>query len=110
MYRILYILTSFTDLDTDWFNKLYYIYQHFQDSEKMYQLDPKANIPVPDDNSLYPYINNDIEYGLFQDIVDSYYLDSKLKTTSTAIKTVTHTNRNLPWTIILFHAHMHMIT
>ena len=53
--------------------------QHFQDSEKMYQLDPEANKPVPDINSLYPYINNDIEYGLFEDIVDSYYLDSQIK-------------------------------
>ena len=65
--------------DSDWFDNLHYIYQHFQDSEKMYQLDPEANIPVPDDNSLYPYINNDIEYGLFEDIVDSYYLDSQIK-------------------------------
>ena len=45
----------------------------------MYQLDPEAEIPVPDDNSSYPYINNDIEYGLFEDIVDSYYLDSQIK-------------------------------
>ena len=45
----------------------------------MYQLNPKADIPVPDDNSLYPYINNDIEYGLFEDIIDSYYLDSQIK-------------------------------
>ena len=45
----------------------------------MYQLDPEAAIPVPDDHSLYPYINNDIEYGLFEDIVDSYYLDSQIK-------------------------------
>ena len=45
----------------------------------MYQLDPKADIPVPDDNSLYPYINNDIEYRLFEDIVDSNYLDSQIK-------------------------------
>ena len=34
---------------------------------------------MPDDNSSYPYINNDIEYGLFEDIVDSYYLDSQIK-------------------------------
>ena len=80
MYRIPYILTSLTDLKTqDWFHKLHYIYQHFQDSKKMYQLDPKADIPVPDNNSLYPYMNNDIEYGLFEDIVDSYYLDSQIK-------------------------------
>ena len=45
----------------------------------MYQLGPEAEIPVPDDNSLYPYINNDIEYRLFEDIVDSYYLDSHIK-------------------------------
>ena len=45
----------------------------------MYQLDPKTEIPVPDDDSLYPNINNDIEYRLFEDIVDSYYLDSQIK-------------------------------
>ena len=45
----------------------------------MYQLYPKTKIPVPDDDSLYPYINNDIEYRLFEDIVDSYYLDSQIK-------------------------------
>ena len=45
----------------------------------MYQLDPETETPVPDDDTLYPYINNDIEYGLFEDIVDSYYLDSQLK-------------------------------
>ena len=45
----------------------------------MYQLDPETKIPVPDDDSLYPYINNDIEYRLFKDIVDSYYLDSQIK-------------------------------
>ena len=28
---------------------------------------------------MYPYINNNIEYGLFEDIVDSYYLDSQIK-------------------------------
>ena len=45
----------------------------------MYQLDPETKIPVPDDDPLYPYITNDIEYGLFDDIVDSYYLDSQIK-------------------------------
>ena len=44
----------------------------------MYQLDPKTETPVPDYDTLYPYINNDIEYGLFKDIVD-YYLDSQIK-------------------------------
>ena len=45
----------------------------------MYQLDPKTETPVPDDDSLYPYINNDIKYRLFEDVVDSYYLDSQIK-------------------------------
>ena len=45
----------------------------------MHHLDPDAEIPVPDDNTLYPYTNNDIEHGLFEDIVDSYYLDSHIK-------------------------------
>ena len=55
--------------DSDWFNRLNYIYQHFQDSKKMYQLDPKTESPVPDDDTLYPFINNDIKYRLFEDIV-----------------------------------------
>ena len=45
----------------------------------MPQLDPKTETTVPDADSLYPYVNNDIEYGLFEDIVDSYYLDSQIK-------------------------------
>ena len=38
-----------------------YIYQHFQDSEKMHQIDPESELTTMDDNSLYPYLNNDIE-------------------------------------------------
>ena len=45
----------------------------------MHQLDPETETTVPDDDSLYPYVNNDIEYRLFEDIVDSYYLDSQIK-------------------------------
>ena len=41
----------------------------------MHQLDPETETPVPDDD----YINNDIKYGLFEDIIDSYYLDSQIK-------------------------------
>ena len=72
----------------------------------MYQLDPKANIPVPDDDSLYLYINNDIEYRLFEDIVDSYYLDSQIKDDF-------HCNQDCYTHIsylYLYHAHMHTIT
>ena len=62
--------------DSDGFDKLHYIYQHFQDSKKMHQIDPESETITPEDDSLYPYVNNDIRYGLFEDIVDSYYLDS----------------------------------
>ena len=31
------------------------------------------------DSTLYPHVNNDIEYGLFEDVINSYYLDSQIK-------------------------------
>ena len=65
--------------DSDNSEKLLYIYQHFQDSEKMHQIEPESEPIATDNDSLYPYVNNDIEYGLFEDIVDSYYLDSQIK-------------------------------
>ena len=43
----------------------------------MNQIEPESEPIATDDDSLYLYINNDIEYGLFEDIVDSYYLDSQ---------------------------------
>ena len=58
--------------------KLDYIYQHFQDNEKIYELDPNL-VSSETENVLYPHINNDIEYGLFKDVIDSYYLDSEIK-------------------------------
>ena len=45
----------------------------------MHQIDPEREPTTTDDDSLYPYVNNDIEYGLFEDIVDSYNLDSQIK-------------------------------
>ena len=65
--------------ESDDFKKLLYIYQHFQDSEKMHQIEPESKQIASDDDSLYPYVNNNIKYGLFEDIVDSYYLDSQIK-------------------------------
>ena len=65
--------------ESDDFEKLLYIYQHFQDSEKMHQIEPEREPITLDDDSLYSYVNNDIEYGLLEDIVDSYYLDSQIK-------------------------------
>ena len=57
--------------------KLKYIYQHFQENEKVYESDPKLAIDEID-STLYRYINNDIEYGLFEDVIDSHYLDSQI--------------------------------
>ena len=45
----------------------------------MHQIEPESEPISIDDDSLYPYVNNDIEYGLFENIVDSYYLDSQIK-------------------------------
>ena len=45
----------------------------------MHEIEPESEPIATDNDSLYPYVNNDIEYGLFEDIVDSYYLDSQIK-------------------------------
>ena len=58
--------------------KLEYIYQHFQENEKVHESDPNLATGKTD-NTLYPHINNSIEYGLFEDVIDSYYLDSRIK-------------------------------
>ena len=39
----------------------------------MHQIKQESELVTSDEDSLYPYINNNIEYGLFEDIVDSYY-------------------------------------
>ena len=55
-----------------------YIYQHFQDNEKVHELDP--NLAKCDtNNTLYPHVNNNIKYGLFEDVINSYYLDTQIK-------------------------------
>ena len=65
--------------ESDDSEKLFYIYQHFQDGEKIHQIDTESDLLTIDDDSLYPYVNNDIEYGLFEDLVESYHLDSQIK-------------------------------
>ena len=52
--------------------KLEYIYQHFQDNKKVHESDPNL-AKCETDNSFSPHINNNIEYGLFEDVIDSYY-------------------------------------
>ena len=74
----LYSHTAISSPNIDSFEKLEYIYQHFQDSEKIYESDPEAIMQEPN-NTLYPHINNDIKYGLFEDVINSYYLDSQIK-------------------------------
>ena len=60
------------------FQKLKYIYQHFQDNKKIYESDPDPP-RYEINNTLCPHIKNDIEYGLFEDVINSYYLDSQIK-------------------------------
>ena len=73
----LYSHTNTISPETNSFNKLKYIYQHFQDNEKIYESD-LALARYEIDNTLYPHINN-IEYGLFEDIINTYYFDSQIK-------------------------------
>ena len=74
----LYSHTNNISPEMNSFQKLEYIYQHFQDNEKIYESDPDL-ARYENDNTLYPYINIDIEYGLFEDVINSYYLDSQIK-------------------------------
>ena len=47
------------------------------------------------DDTLYPQINNDIDYGLFENVIDSYYLDSQIRDDFTCTKACyTHNNTN----------------
>ena len=54
------------------------IYQHFQDNEKVHESDPNL-AECEADNMLYSHINKNIEYSLFEDVMDSYYLNSQIK-------------------------------
>ena len=76
--NMLFLHITGTSLNSEWFDKLCYVYQHFQECKKQYQVNPNSNTTLVED-PLYPQINNDIEYGLFEDVVDSYYLDSQIK-------------------------------
>ena len=68
----LYSHTDTISSETNSLQKLDYIYQHFQDNEKIHECDPNL-ASYENDNTLYPHINNDIEYGLFEDVISSYY-------------------------------------
>ena len=62
-----------------------YTYQHFQNHENIYETDPQV-ITEQTDDTLYPQINNDIEYGLFENVIDSYYLGSQIRNDFTCTK------------------------
>ena len=76
--HMLYSHTDSSSSEIDSFKKLEYIYQHFQDNERIYESDPDA-VRHETDNTLYPHINNDIKYSLFEDVINSYYLGSQIK-------------------------------
>ena len=38
-------------------------------------------------DTLYPQLNNDIEYGLFENVIDSYYFDSQIRDDFQCMKT-----------------------
>ena len=86
-----------TDLATklpEEIEKLEYIYQHFQDCEKIHEIDPQIPTEHVDD-TLYPQINSDIEYSLFENVIDSYYLDSQIRGDFTYTKACyAHNNTN----------------
>ena len=68
----LYSHTDSISPKMDSFQKLEYIYRHFQDNKKIYESNPDAAW-YETYNTLYQHINNDIEYGLFEDVINSYY-------------------------------------
>ena len=65
--------------------KLENIYQHFQDREKIYETNLQVTTEQTDD-TLYSQIDNDIKYGLFENMIGSYYLDSQIRDDFTCTK------------------------
>ena len=74
----LYSHTDSISPEMNSFQKLEYIYPYFQDNKKIYESDPDVARYETND-TLYPHINNEIEFGLYEDIINSYYLDSQIK-------------------------------
>ena len=76
----------------------------------MHQIEPESDLLTADDDSLYLYVNNDIEYGLFEDIVDSYYLDSQIKDDFQCDQDCYSQYRDQQMKITLMYAHMIITT
>ena len=93
-YNTVYTHTKSTTTLPEEIEKLEYIYQHFQDCEKIHEMNPHLLTEQIDD-MVYPQINNDIKYGLFENIIDSYYLDSQIRDDFTCTKACyTHNHDN----------------
>ena len=90
--------------------KLGYIYQHFQDCEKIHKIE--LHVPTEHiDDTIYPQINNDIEYSLFENVIDSYYLESWMRDDFTCTKACyAHNNDNniLETRLQCTHTHDHI--
>ena len=70
------------------------MYQHFQDCEKIHEIDPHI-LPEQIDDTVYPQINNAIEYSLSENIIGTYYLDSQIRDDFTCTKACyTHNHDN----------------
>ena len=93
-----YTHTQSTNMLPEEIEKLEYIYQHFQDCKKIHEIEP--HLPTEQINDMvYPQINNDIKYSLFENIIDSYYLDIKIRDDFTCTKAC-YTHNHVTFNII----------
>ena len=69
-------------------------------------MDTDSDLLTIEEGSLYLYVNNDIEYGLFEDLVESYHLDSQIKDDFNVTRTVIYKLANQQNTITSIYAHM----
>ena len=67
-------------------------------------MDTDSDLLTIEEGSLYPYVNNDIEYGLFEDLVERYHL-VRLKMTSNVTRTVIYKLANQQNTITSIYVH-----
>ena len=83
--------------------------EHFQDNEKIHESDPDTIMQVPND-TLYPH-TNDIEYSLFEDVIDSYSLENQIKDGFSCNKDCYNSSKNTIQTQMLTsctHAYDHI--
>ena len=64
-----YILTRLIKIKNQRILKNYSIFTNTSRRVKRYTKKIDSDVLTAQEDSLYPYVNNDIEYGLFEDIV-----------------------------------------